>query len=137
MSLISSKKNNNINIFDTGQISILDEICPSFVDTKNPKYIVIDGKYIASLIVIDYVREMEAAFLDKLTSLDIDIQIAIFYEKKNTFEVIKEITYNIGNTGANIKTSSNNQSDVDVMHSAYDDAKFIRKQLQVGRRRTL
>lgn len=136
MSLISSKVS-EVNSFDLGQVSVLDEICPSFVDTKNPKYVIVDGKFIASLIVIDYIREMEAAFLDRLTSLDIDIQISIFYEKKNTFEVIKEITYNIGNVGANIKTSSNNQSDVDVLYSAYDDAKYIRRQLQVGRRGTL
>lgn len=132
MSLISSKVG-DVNSFGLGQISVLDEICPSFVDTKNPKFVVVDEKYVASLIVIDYAREMEAAFLERLTSLDVDVQISIFYEKKNTFEVIKEITYNIGNTGATIKTSSGNQSDVDVLHSAYDDAKYIRKQLQVGR----
>ena len=38
MSLISSKIS-EVNSFNLGQVSVLDEICPSFVDTKNPKYL--------------------------------------------------------------------------------------------------
>ena len=80
---------------------------------------------------------MEALFLDKISSLDLDVQLSMFYEKKNSYEIIKELTYNIGNAGATIKTSSNNQQDVDIMGSKYQDAKYIRKQLQLRRRKLI
>ena len=113
-------------------IKTKDKICSSYINFENPKHVDIDGLYFGSLIVINYSREMEPIFLDKIASLDLDIQLSIFYEKKNSYEIIKELTYNIGNTGATMKTSSCNQQDVDVMGSKYQDAKYIRKQLQLG-----
>ncbi|MBR6252464.1 MAG: hypothetical protein IKR04_01270 [Clostridia bacterium] len=119
------------------RINAKDEVCSSFIDFKNPKLVEIDGIYFGSLIVINYSREMEALFLDKISSLDLDVQLSMFYEKKNSYEIIKELTYNIGNAGATIKTSSNNQQDVDIMGSKYQDAKYIRKQLQLRRRKLI
>ena len=110
----------------------LDEVFPTIIDLRNPKLIEIDGKFLASLIVTNYSREMEGIFLDKVLSLDMDLQISMFYEKQNTYDVIKELTYNISNTGANIKISNENQNDIDTLSYIYQDAKYIRKQLQVG-----
>lgn len=110
----------------------IDEIFPTIIDFKNPKLVEVDGKFLASLIVTNYSREMEAIFLDRVLSLDIDLQLSMFYEKQNTYDVIKELTYNISNTGANIKTSNENQNDIDTISYVYQDAKYIRKQLQVG-----
>lgn len=109
-----------------------EEIFPTIIDLKNPKLIEIDGKNITSLIVTNYSREMEGTFLDRILSLDIDSQISMFYEKQNTYDVIKELTYNISNAGANIKTANENQNDIDTISYAYQDAKYIRKQLQIG-----
>ena len=82
MSFIASKINNQENhIIKYGQISKLDEIFPTCIDFRNPKHIEIDGKYIASLIIVDYSREMEECFLNRIISLDIDLQISMFYEK--------------------------------------------------------
>lgn len=83
-------------------------------------------------MIINYDSEMEAAFLDKLFSLEINMQFSMFYEKKTASEMIKRLTYFIGNTGAEMKTSGENQSDSDLMEVSYHDAKYIRKQLQVG-----
>ncbi len=132
ISFISNNKmyTNNSNL--AMSIDTKDRICSSFIDFSNPKVIDIDGAYFGSVIVINYSREMEALFLDKIASLDLDIQLSIFYDKKNSYEIIKELTYNIGNAGATIKTTSSNQQDVDVMGSKYQDAKYIRKQLQLG-----
>ncbi len=109
-----------------------DTICSSFINFENPRYIEIDGSYYASLLVINYSREMEKAFLERLASLDIDTQISIYYEKLDSYSVIKELTYNIGNAGASIKTTSENQRDIDVVGGKYGDAKQIRKALQLG-----
>ena len=132
MSLISVGKSSNTPIIDEGRNTLLDSISPSYVDVTNPKYMIIDDTYVASLLVVDYNKEMDTVFLKQCVSLDIDLHLSMFYEKKNAYEVIKELTYNIGSTGANIKTTNENQSDIDIMGSSYEDAKYIRKQLQLG-----
>lgn len=120
------------NILKNNNITDIDKICSSYINFSNPKYAEIDGIYYSSLLVINYAHEMDALFLDRLLSLDIDVQISMYYDKKNTYDVIKELTYNIGNTGATIKTTAENQQDVDIIGSTYSDAKYIRKQLQIG-----
>lgn len=132
MSLISSKSEAKSSIIYDGQNTVLDKITPSYVDITNPKYIVIDDYYISSLLIVDYSKEMQSVFFKSLISVDLETCISMFYEKKNSYEVIKELTYNIGNTGANIKSSNENQNDIDIMGSSYEDAKYIRKQLQIG-----
>ncbi len=109
-----------------------DILCSSYINFENPKFAEIDGFYYASLLVVNYAREMEKVFLDKLMSLDVDIELSIQYEKLDSYSIIKELTYNIGNTGATIKTSSENRQDIDFIDSKYSDAKNIRKALQVG-----
>ena len=130
MSLIA-KENYKTNITLT-KPSASDAICSSYIDFQNPQHVIIDGIYSGSLLVTNYSREMESLFLDKIQSLDIDLNISMYYQKQNSYEVIKELTYTIGNVGADIKTSSENQQDMDVVGSVYGDAKYIRKQLQLG-----
>ena len=127
-------KENKANMSDAlkRNLSIEDKICSSYIDFRIPHHVDIDGLYYASLLVINYSREMESVFLDKLMSLDIDINVSIHYEKANTYDVIKELTYTIGNVGADIKTSNENQQDIDIVGNTYTDAKYIRKQLQLG-----
>ena len=110
----------------------LNEICSSYMSLENPKFIEIDGIYYASLMVIRYTREMEALFLNSIIALDFDVQVSMFYDKKNSYEIMKELTYRIGNAGATIKTSNQNQQDFEVLGGTYQDAKYIRKQLQMG-----
>ena len=132
MSLIKEKYKKETNIIKKQSLKDTDKICSSYIDFRNPKYVDIDGIYYASILVINYSREMEGLFLNKLLSLDIDVQISLFYEKKNSYDVIKELTYNIGSAGATIKTSGENQQDIEILGNTYSDAKYIRKQLQIG-----
>ena len=106
-------------------------VCSSFIDFSNPQYVVIDGIYYGSLLVINYQREMDSLFLDKILSLDVDTNISMYYDKKKSYDIIKDLTYTIGNTGAEIKTTNENQQDIEVVGSVYSDAKYIRKQLQL------
>lgn len=114
------------------KITVLDQSCSSYLSFQNPKHVEIDGIYFTSLFVIHFAREMEALFLNAILALDINVQISMFYDKKNSYEVIKELTYRIGNTGASIKTTHENQQDFEILGSVYEDAKYIRKQLQMG-----
>ena len=59
------------------------------------------------------------------------MQISIYYEKQNTNEILKKLTYHIGNTGAEIKNSNENQVDISIMSKTYKDAKYIREEMQL------
>jgi hypothetical protein len=61
VSFISSKIETK-NIIKAGQMSDIDEICPSYVDTKDPNFIKIDDIYVASVLVINYNKEMHRRF---------------------------------------------------------------------------
>lgn len=125
--LLNSNSNENAENYD-----FLHKIYLRKFDNTNPNFLKINDKYVSNLIVIDYDKEMEGVFLDKIISLEIDLQISIFYEKQSTSEVIKRITFNIGNTGAELKDSKNNQNDLEIMSTSYNDAKYIRRQLQIA-----
>lgn len=124
---LNSNSNENVKKYD-----FLHEIYPRKFDNTNPNFLKINDKYVSNLIVIDYDKEMEGIFLDKIISLEIDLQISMFYEKQSKTEVVKRITFNIGNTGAELKDVKNNQTDLEIMSTSYNDAKYIRKQLQIA-----
>ena len=60
------------------------------------------------------------------------MNISVFYEKKETSKVIKELTYNIGNVGVELKQSNESRQDIDIAAFTYNDAKYIRKELQIN-----
>ena len=63
---------------------------------------------------------------------NINMNISIFYEKGDTRKILKELTYNIGNVGVEIKQSNDNRQDIDIAVSTYNDAKYIRKEIQTN-----
>ena len=60
------------------------------------------------------------------------MNISIFYEKQDTFKTIKDLTYHIGNVGVELKESNQNREDIDIAAFTYNDAKYIRKEIQVN-----
>lgn len=130
--IATNSKLNMENIIKNGATGNINEIWPSYINFENPKQIDIDSMLVGCLIITNYSREMEGVFLEKIIESDIKVQLSMFYEKQNSYDVIKELTYNISNAGANIKTSGENQSDIDKISGVYGDAKYIRKQLQIG-----
>ena len=42
------------------------------------------------------------------------------------------MTYHIGNVGVDLKTNNQNRQDIDIAAFTYNDAKYIRKELQVN-----
>ena len=132
MGLISTKQECIKQRIVIPTLDAADNICSSYMDLSNPKYIIIDDLYFSSLIVINYSHEMEPLFLDRILSLDVNANLSMYYLKQNTYDVIKELTYTIGHVGANIKTSNENEQGIEVVGTTYSDAKYIRKQLQMG-----
>ena len=60
------------------------------------------------------------------------MNISIFYEKQDTYKTIKDLTYFIGNVGVELKSGNANREDIDIAAYTYNDAKYIRKEMQVN-----
>ena len=109
-----------------------DEIAPAYINLKNPKYLEIDNLFYAGLIVINYYREQNDILLKSLIETNINMNISIFYEKQDQYKTIKDLTYHIGNVGVDIKENNQNREDIDIAIFTYNDAKYIRKEMQVN-----
>ena len=118
--------------FFAGSINNEDKICPSYINLQNPKYIEIDNIYYAGLIVVDYYREQSEILLKSLIETNINMSISIFYEKQDPYKTIKELTYHIGNVGVELKEGNENREDIDIAAFTYNDAKYIRKEIQIN-----
>src|SRR5699024_8895594 len=110
----------------------MDDINPSYINIQNPKFIEIDNLYYSGLIVTDYYREQTDIILKNLIETNIDMNISMFYEKQDSFKIIKELTYHIGNVGVELKESNENRQDIDIAAFTYNDAKYIRKEMKIN-----
>ncbi len=91
-----------------------------------------DSMYYSGIIIVDYYREQTDIILKSIIESNININISIFYEKQDTYRVIKELTYHIGNVGLEAKSAHENRQDIDIVTSTYGDAKYIRREMQVN-----
>ena len=126
------KKNKNNYNFYSGIINEKDNISPSYLNMQNPKYLEIDNLFYSGLIVVNYYREQSDILLKSLIETNINMNISIFYEKQDPYKTIKELTYHIGNVGVELKENSSNREDMDIAAYTYNDAKYIRKEIQVN-----
>ena len=126
-----NKIKNKINFLD-GIISNNDFLAPSYINLSNPKYIEIDNIFYSSLLIVNYYREQTDLILRSILDTNIDINISIFYEKQDTYKTIRDLTYHIGNVGADLKSNNQNRQDIDLAAFTYNDAKYIRKELQIN-----
>ena len=60
------------------------------------------------------------------------MNISIFYEKQDPYKIIRKLTYNIANVGVDLKEENKNKQDSDIAVFTYNDAKYIRKEIQVN-----
>ena len=127
----NNKKTNKLEFLE-GCFSEKDLLAPSYINLSNPKYIEIDNNYYSSLLLINYFREQNELILKSLIDTNIDVNISIFYEKQDTYKTIRELTYHIGNVGADLKGNNQNRQDIEIAAFTYNDAKYIRKELQIN-----
>ena len=128
---IKKKNKEKINFLE-GTISNNDFLAPSYINLSNPKYIEIDNNYFSSILIVNYFREQNELLLKTLIDTNIDVNISIFYEKQDNYKTIRELTYHIGNVGADLKGNNQNRQDIDIASFTYNDAKYIRKELQIN-----
>ena len=60
------------------------------------------------------------------------MNISIFYEKQDPYKTIRNLTYHIANVGVDLKESNQNRQDIDIAAFTYNDARYIRKEIQVN-----
>ncbi len=123
------KKNSD---FIEGTIEKIQNIFPTYINNKNPKYIEIDDTYYSGILITNYYREQEELILKELINSNTNMRISIFYEKQDSYKTIKELTYYIGDVGEKIKEENKNSEDIEIAAFTYNDAKYIRKEMQVN-----
>jgi len=124
------KENNNE--FYGGTFSEKDTLSPGYFNLENPKYIEIDQRFYSTLFVVNYYREQSDLILKTLIDSNLDLNISVFYEKQNPYKIIKDLTYHIGTVSVELKDGNQNKSDIDIAAFTYNDAKYIRREIQVN-----
>lgn len=107
-------------------------IYPSFVDNTDFRYIKVDDKYIASIVIYDFPRYN--SFLSILESFpkDIEYTMSIYIKKQDTYKILRELTNSISISKSEIKTAKGSQIDIDVIEKSQDDAAMLRKEIQIN-----
>ncbi len=118
--------------FKKGQFTDTDYILPDYINSENPKYLEINDSYYSTIMVVNYSREFNDLLLKTIIDSNIDINISMFYEKQDTYKTIRDLTYHIGNVGVNLKNIGENREDSEIAAFTYNDAKYIRKEIQVN-----
>lgn len=115
-----------------GIFSEKDYLSPSYINLNNPKFIEIDQLFYSNLIITNYYHEQQDLLLKTILDSNININISIFYEKQNPYKIVKDLTYHIGNVGVDLKTGNENREDIEIVAFTYQDAKYIRREIQVN-----
>ena len=126
-----SKQKNQLE-FLKGTFSDKDFLAPAYINNANPKYLEIDSLYYATLFIINYYKEQTELILKSIIDTNIDINISIYYEKQDTYKTIRDLTYHIGNVGADLNEKNQNRQDIELAAFTYNDAKYIRKEMQIN-----
>lgn len=88
--------------------------------------------YYSGIIIVNYYREYTNLILRKILDLNLNLNISIFYERQDPYKIIRKLTYNIANVGVNLKEENKNNQNIDIAAFTYNDAKYIRKEIQVN-----
>ena len=127
---LKTKEKNKNNL--QGIFTEKDFLSPSYINLNNPKFIEIDNLYYSNLIITNYYHEQNDLLLKTILDSNINMNISIFYEKQNLYKIVKDLTYHIGNVGVDLKTGNENREDIEIAAFTYQDAKYIRREIQVN-----
>lgn len=110
---------------------------PLYINLTNPQYIEIDGMFFSSLLIINYNRIFQELIFKNILEINENILISIYIEKNNQYKIIKEIARNIGNTAVDLEKINNSRIDIDIAERSLEDAKYIRKEMQLNNQQLL
>lgn len=88
--------------------------------------------YYSGILVVNYIREQNDLIFKSVIDTNINIYISMYYEKQDTYKVIKDLTYNIGNVKVDLEKIGENRQDAEIAAFTYNDAKYIRKEMQIN-----
>ena len=105
---------------------------PGYIDNTNFKYLNIDEKIIINLVIDDYPKYTE--FIQIIDSIpkNFNYDMSMHIKKNDTNKVLKELTYKISSSSAEIKTINSNQIDIDIVNNIKNDAISLRKEIQIN-----
>ena len=110
---------------------------PLYINLTNPQYIEIDGMFFSSLLIINYNRIFQELIFKNILEINENILISIYIEKNNQYKIIKEIAKNIGNTTVDLEKINNSRIAIDIAKSSLEDAKYIRREMQLNNQQLL
>ena len=93
--------------------------------------------FFSSLLIINYNRIFQELIFKNIVETNENILISIYIEKNNQYKIIKEIARNIGNTTVDLEKINNSRIDIDIAKSSLEDAKYIRKEMQLNNQQLL
>ena len=128
LKILRKKENKKID----GIFTKKDNISPAYINLNNPRYIEIDDMFYSGILIVNYYREYNDLILKRLLDSNLNMNISIFYEKQDPYKIIRNLTYHIANVGVDLKEGNQNKQDIDIAAFTYNDAKFIRKEIQVN-----
>ena len=82
--------------------------------------------------MVNYNREINDLILKKILDININMNISIFYEIQDNYKIIRDLTYHITNVAVDLKEGNQNRQDIDIAAFTYNDAKYIRKEIQIN-----
>ena len=104
---------------------------PDIVDNTNFKYLKIDNKVIVSIVFEEYPEYTSFLGVMEAIPKDINYDLSVYIKKLDTAKVLKELTYKISSSNAEIKSINKNQVDIDLISNAKDEAISLRKEIQL------
>jgi type IV secretory pathway VirB4 component len=87
---------------------------------------------VASLIIKDYPKQISFLQIIENIPKNFTYDISMYIKKQDTTSVLKQLTYHISSSGTEIKTVNENQLDIDVLSKTKEDAKNLRKDIQIN-----
>ena len=107
------------------------DLYPSYIDNTNFKYLKVDNKYICSIFVYDYPVNISFAQVIEAIDKNYLYDMSLFLQKQDTLKVLKDISYYISNSKAELKGLNDSQIDVDILNRQQLDSKELRKKIQI------
>jgi type IV secretory pathway VirB4 component len=117
-------------LLQKGIVQVVDLISPAAIDTKNHDCVFIDDMYIATVLVVTYPHQRTAGWLSELINHGEGVEVNLYYEPIEKGRLIKELTQMIGFTTVTRRNIGENQSDVDIIETSIDHARYMRQQMQ-------
>lgn len=108
------------------------DMLPSYIDNTNFKYIKLDDKFIASILISDYPKEIGFSEIFVNIPRDVEYDLSLYIQKQDTAKVLKDLTYYISSSGGEKKTAKENQIDIDILGKVKEDAKMLRHDIQIN-----